>query len=34
MEEHMSDYEFKEEAIPFVVFNPELQGNNFTNGSY
>jgi hypothetical protein len=27
MEGHTSDYEFKEEAIPFVVFNPELQGN-------
>lgn len=26
MEDHSSDFEFKEEAIPFVVFNPEKQG--------
>lgn len=26
MEDNSADYKFKEEALPFVVFNPEQKG--------
>ena len=30
MEDNHSDFEFREEAIPFVVFNPKKQGKRLS----
>ena len=27
MEDNTTDYNFKEEALPFIIYNEEIQGN-------